>query len=185
MPRLALIALILLLAGCSAATRYVINVNVLSFIPQNQRTLTIPSGSGSLLFPGANQEGLLVPLPIQLDILERGQILVVASLTNTGSSTFSGSYELRLAPENDTNVNDNAGGDIGLGASSFNVPVGGTQEISINLTLSDTQNKNALDIIKRGTFRVAIRVGASSSGGTLALNQGRVSVTGRPFAIIK
>ncbi len=185
MPRLTFIALILLLAGCSAATRYTINVNILSFIPQNQRTLTIPSGSGSLLFPGANQEGLLVPLPIGLDILERGQILVVATLSNTGNSTFSGSYELRLAPESDTNVNDNAGGDIGLGAGSFSVPVGGTQEISINLTLSDTQNKNALDIIKGGAFRVAIRVGVSSSGGTLALNQGRISVTGRPFAVIK
>lgn len=184
MPRLALIALILLLVGCSAATRYVINVNVLSFIPQNQRTLTIPSGSGSLLFPGANQEGLLVPLPIQLDILERGQILIVASLTNTGSSTFSGSYELRLAPANDTNVNDNAGGDIGLGVGSFDVPPGSTQEISINLTLSDSQNSNALNIIKSGAFRVAIRVGASSSGGTLTLNQGRISVAGRPFAVI-
>ncbi len=184
MPRLAL-ALILLLAGCSAATRYTINVNVLSFIPQSQRTLSIPPGSGSLLFPGANQEGLLVPLPIKLDILERGQILVVASLTNTGSSVFSGSYELRLAPENDTNVNDNAGGDIGLGAGSFNVPVGSTQEISINLSLSDTQNKNALDIIRTGSFRVAIRVGASSSGGNLTLNQGRISVTGRPFAVLK
>lgn len=185
MPRLAILALLLLLAGCSAATRYTINVNVLSFIPQNQRSLNIPSGSGSLLFPGADQEGLLVPLPIQLDILERGQILVVANLTNTGSSTFNGSYELRLAPENDTNVNDNSGGDFGLGAGSFSVPVGSSQEISINLILSDTQNKNALDLIKGGSFRVAIRVGASSSGGTLALSQGRISVTGRPFAIIK
>ncbi len=185
MPRLAIMAFLLLLAGCSAATRYTINVNILSFIPQNQRTLSIPSGSGSLLFPGANQEGLLVPLPIRLDILERGQISVTATLNNTGNSAFSGSYELRLAPESDTNVNDNAGGDIGLGAGSFSVPVGGTQEISINLTLSDAQNKNALDIIKGGAFRVAIRVGASSSGGTLTLNQGRISVTGRPFAVIK
>jgi hypothetical protein len=175
----------LLLVGCSAATRYIINVNILSFIPQNQRTLTIPAGSGSLLFPGANQEGLLVPLPLRLDILERGQILVVANLTNTGNTAFSGSYELRLAPENDTNVNDNTGGDIGLGAGSFNVPVGGTQEISINLALSDTQNRHALDIIRGGAFRVAIRVGASSSGGTLALGQGRISVTGRPFAVVK
>jgi len=184
MPRLALIGLILLLVGCSAATRYTINVNILSFIPQNQRTLNIPAGSGTLLFPGDNQEGLLVPLPNQLDILTRGQILVVANLTNTGNSAFNGSYELRLAPENDTNVNDNTGGDIGLGAGSFNVPVGGTQEISINLTLSDTQNKNALDIIKRGAFRIAIRVAVNSSGGRLTLNQGRISVTGRPFAVI-
>ncbi|MCS7068226.1 MAG: hypothetical protein N2Z75_06225 [Meiothermus sp.] len=184
MPRLALL-FILLLAGCSAATRYTINVNVLSFIPQNQRTLTIPSGSGSLLFPGANQEGLLVPLPIQLDILERGQILVIANLTNTGDSTFSGNYELRLAPENDSNVNDNSGGDFGVGAGNFSVPVGTSREITINLTLSDTQNKNALDLIRRGSFRVAIRIGASSSGGTLTLNQGRISATGRPFAVIK
>ena len=183
MPRLAFITLLLLLAGCSAATRYTINVNILSFVPQDQRTLNIPPSSGSLLFPGANQEGLLVPLPVQLDILERGQILVAATLTNTGNTAFSGNYELRLAPENDTNVNDNAGGDIGLGAGSFNVD--GTQEISINLTLSDNQNKNALDIIKGGSFRVEIRVGTSSSGGTLVLNQGRILVTGRPFAVIR
>ncbi len=184
MSRLALIALIFLLAGCSAATRYNINFNILSFIPQSQRTLSIPSGSGSVLFPGANQEGLLVPLPVRLDILERGQILVVATLTNTGSSTFSGNYELRLAPESDTNVNDNNGGDFGLGASSFSVPVGESRVITINLTLSDTENKNALDMIKGGTFRVAIRVGVSSSGGTLTLDQGRIAVVGRPFAIV-
>ena len=127
---------------------------------------------------------LLVPLPVRLDILERGQILVVATLTNTGSSTFSGNYELRLAPESDTNVNDNNGGDFGLGASSFSVPVGESRVITINLTLSDTENKNALDMIKGGTFRVAIRVGVSSSGGTLTLDQGRIAVVGRPFAIV-
>ncbi len=184
MPRIAFIALILLLAGCTAGTRYTININVLSFVPQDQRTLNIPAGSGSLLFPGANQEGQLVPLPTRLDLLERGQIRVAARLQNTGSTPLLVNYELRLAPESDTNLGDNSGGDIGVGNGSANVPVGGTQAININLTLSDSENKNALDIIRAGAFRVAVRVGSSGSGGNLTLEQGEIQVTGRPFALI-
>jgi hypothetical protein len=185
MSKLAFVTLVLLLAGCSASTRYTLNVSLITFVAPDQRILTITPGSGSLLFPGNRPEGLLVPLPSRLDILERGQALVVVTLTNTGNSEFSGTYELRLAPASDTNVNDNAGGDTGLGSDSFNVPVGSTQEVTINIAMSDAQHASALEIIRGGAFRVAIRIGASSSGGTLALNQGRVSVSGRPFAVIR
>lgn len=181
MHRLALIALILLLAGCSAATRYTINLDFLSFVPVDQRTLAIPSGT-ALLLPGP--EGQLVPLT-RLDILERGQILVSARLTNTGGAPLRGSLQVRLAPEHDTNLGDNAGGDTGLDAGSFDVPAGGEQQISIDLVLSETQNREALNIIRGGSFRVAIRAEASGDGGRLALNQGRVSVTGRPFALVR
>ncbi|GIW32685.1 hypothetical protein [Meiothermus sp.] len=183
MPRLALIALILLLAACSAATRYVIDVNVLSFIPQNQRSITIPTGYYLAVYPGL--EGQLVPLPLSLDILERGQIAVQASVTNTGTLPLTGSYEIRLAPESDTNLNDNSGGDVGLGSTSLNVAAGQSQSIETTIQLSTNQNSTAFNIIKSGSFRIAIRVEVNSSGGRFDLTGARVSVTGRPFAVIK
>lgn len=183
MPRLAFITLLLLLAGCSASTRYIINVNVLSFIPQNQRSLNIPTGYYLVIYPGL--EGQLVPLPMSLDILESGQIEIKGTLTNTGSITMSGNYEIRLAPESDTNLDNNSGGDVGLGRTVFNVDVGQSRPISTTVNLSATENSAAFNIIKSGSFRIAIRVEANSNGGRFVLTTAGVRVTGRPFAIIK
>ncbi len=183
MPRLAILALLLLLAGCSAATRYTINVNVLSFIPQNQRSLNIPTGYYLVVYPSL--EGQQVPLPISLDILERGQLSIQGSLTNTGAITMTGNYEVRIAPESDTNLNDNTGGDVGLGSTSFNVAPGGTQAINTNIQLSATQNSAAFNILKSGSFRIAVRVETNSNGGRFDLSSARVSLTGRPFALVR
>ncbi len=183
MPRLAFITLLLLLAGCSATTRYTINVNVLSFIPQNQRSLNIPTGFYLVVYPGL--EGQLVPLPLSLDILERGQIAIRGNLTNTGAIPMTGNYEIRLGPESDTNLNDNAGGDVGLGSTSFTVAPGETQTISTTLILSASENNAAYNIIKSGSFRIAIRVEANSNGGRFELTSAQVKLTGRPFALIK
>ncbi|WP_027877673.1 hypothetical protein [Meiothermus cerbereus] len=183
MPRLAFITLLILLAGCSASTRYTINVNVLSFIPQSQRSLNIPTGYYLVVYPGL--EGQLVPLPLSLDILEGGQITIQGTVTNTGSILMSGNYEIRLAPESDTNLGDNSGGDVGLGRISFNVAAGQSEPITTTVNLSATENSAAFNIIKSGSFRIAIRVEANSNGGRFVLTTARVKVTGRPFAIIK
>jgi len=183
MPRLALITLLVLLAGCSANTRYTIHVDVLSFIPQNQRSLNIPTGYYLVVYPGL--EGQQVPLPLSLDILERGQIAIQGNLTNTGAIPMSGNYEIRLAPESDTNLSDNIGGDVGLGNTSFNVAAGQSRSISTTVDLNAGQNSAAFNIIKSGSFRIAIRVEANSNGGRFDLTAARVGVTGRPFAIIK
>jgi len=183
MPRLAFITLLLLLAGCSASTRYTINVNVLSFIPQSQRSLNIPTGYYLVVYPGL--EGQLVPLPLSLDILEGGQITIQGTATNTGSIPMSGNYEIRLAPESDTNLGDNSGGDVGVGKTNFSVAAGQSQAISTTVTLSATENSAAFNIIKSGSFRIAIRVEVNSNGGRFDLTTARVKVTGRPFAVIK
>lgn len=183
MPRLAFITLLLLLAGCSASTRYTINVNVLSFIPPSQRSLNIPTGYYLVIYPGL--EGQLVPLPMSLDILERGQIAIQGTLTNTGSIPMVGNYEIRLAPESDTNLGDNTGGDVGLGRTNFNVAAGQSQSISTTIDLSAQENSAAFNIIKSGSFRIAIRVEANSNGGRFDLTTAGVRVTGRPFAVIK
>jgi hypothetical protein len=183
MPRLALITFILLLAGCSAATRYTLNVNILSFIPQNQRSLNIPTGFYLVVYPSL--EGQLVPLPLSLDILERGHISTRGSLTNTGAIPMTGNYEIRLGPESDTNLNDNVGGDVGLGSTSFAVAPGQTQPISTTLNLSVSENSTAYNIIKSGSFRIAIRVEANSNGGRFELTSAQVKLIGRPFALIK
>lgn len=183
MPRLVLVTLLLFLAACSAATRYTVKADVLSFIPQNQRSLNIPTGYYLVVYP--DLAGQSVPLPISLDILERGQISIRASITNTGSIPMSGNYEIRLAPESDTNLNDNTGGDVGLGSTSFNVAAGQNQPISTTVSLSANENSTAFNIIKSGSFRIAIRVEVNSSGGRFDLAEAQVKVTGRPFAVIK
>jgi len=183
MPRLAFITLLLLLAGCSASTRYIINVDILSFIPQGQRSLSIPAGLYRELYP--SPQGQLVPLPLSLDILEGGQITIQGTLTNTGSILMSGNYEIRLAPESDTNLGDNSGGDVGLGRTSFSVAAGQSQAISTTVTLSATENSAAFNIIKSGSFRIAIRVEVNSNGGRFDLTTAGAKVTGRPFAVIK
>ncbi|RDI96532.1 hypothetical protein DV704_01570 [Meiothermus sp. QL-1] len=176
---------LLLLAACSAATRYNVNVDVLSFVPQNQRTLSIPSGSFTGFAPGSNFEGQAVSVPVALDIVERGRILLQASVTNTGATPMTGSVELRLAPASDTNLVDNNGGDIGLGNTNVNIPPGQTQTLVIDLTLSSSQNQNAFNIVKTGNFRVGVRAGFNSNGGNLVLNEARIILTGRPFAFLR
>lgn len=183
MPRIAFALLLLLLTGCSASTRYNFKFDILSFIPQSQRSLNIPSGYYLVVYPSL--EGQLVPLPISLDILERGQISIQGSLTNTGAIPMTGSYEIRLAPESDTNLNDNSGGDVGLGSTTFNVAAGQSQNISTVVMLSADENSTAFSIIKSGSFRIAIQVEANSNGGRFELSSAQVKVTGRPFAVIK
>lgn len=183
MPQLILVTLLLFLAGCSAATRYTTNVNVLSFIPQSQRSLNIPPGSYTGVYPSS--QGQLVPLPINLDILERGQIDIKGSLTSTGTIGMSGDYEIRLAPQSDTDLNDNSGGDLGLGTTSFTVPAGGSQAISTTINLSANENPAAFNIIKSGSFRIAIRITVNGDGGRFELTEAKVRLTGRPFALIK
>lgn len=182
MPRLIHATLLLFLAACSAATRYTVKVDVLSFIPQNQRSLNIPAGNYSAVLP--DSAGQLVPR-ISLDILERGQISIRASITNTGSIPMSGNYEIRLAPEGDTNLNDNTGGDMGLGSTSFNVAAGQNQPISTMVSLSANENSAAFNIIKSGSFRIAIQVQVNSNGGRFDLAEAQVKVTSRPFAVIR
>jgi hypothetical protein len=98
---------------------------------------------------------------------------------------MTGSYEIRLAPESDTNLNDNSGGDVGLGNTSFNVAAGQSQNISTTVSLSASENSVAFNIIKSGSFRIAIRVEANSNGGRFDLSAAEAKVTGRPFAVIK
>lgn len=98
---------------------------------------------------------------------------------------MTGSYEIRLAPESDTNLNDNSGGDVGLGRTSFNVAAGQSQSIASSVNLDATQNSAAFNIIKSGSFRVAIRVEVNSNGGRFDLTAAQATVIGRPFALIK
>ena len=149
---------LLVLAGCSAATRYNINVNVLSFVPASQRTLSIPAGSGTFFFPGSNFEGQVVSVPTTMDVVERAQIVLRASVTNTGSTDFNGNFVLRLAPASDTNLVDNNGGDLGIGNTNLTIPPGQTQTLTIDLTLSANQNQAAFNIVKSGNFRIGVQV---------------------------
>lgn len=98
---------------------------------------------------------------------------------------MTGSYEIRLAPESDNNLNDNSGGDVGLGSNSFNVAAGQSQSIATSVNLSATDNSAAFNIIKSGSFRIAIRVEVNSNGGRFNLTTAQVTVIGRPFALIK
>lgn len=173
--------LLALAAGCSSRTRYTINTDLVSFIPASTRSSSFPSGSATLIVP--SEAGQQIPSP-QLDIIESGRIVVKVNLNNTGGAPLSGSLEIRLGPGADTNINDGSGGDFAVSTTSFSVPPGSPGTVSINLALSQTENKAALDLIKKGSFRIALKLTATSSGGTYSIQQAQVSVTGRPFAIV-
>lgn len=171
-----------LLAGCSSRTRYTINTDLVGFIPASTRSNSFPSGSATLIVP--SEAGQQIPSP-QLDIIESGLITVKVNITNTGTTPLTGSFEIRMGLSSDTNINDNSGGDFALGTTTLNIPPGAPDSVMLNLPLSQTENKNALDLIKKGSFRTALKLTVNSSGGTYSIQQAQVSITGRPFAVIK
>ncbi|GEM87819.1 hypothetical protein [Meiothermus granaticius] len=182
MRTFAVVLLILALAtGCSSRTRYTLNTDLVGFIPASTRSNSFPAGSATLIVP--SEAGQLVPSP-QLDIIESGRIVAKVSIQNTGLTPLSGSFEIRLGPGSDSNINDNSGGDFALGTTSFSVAAGSVDTVNLNLPLNQTENKAALDLIKKGSFRIALKLTLASSGGTYSIQQALVSVTGRPFAII-
>lgn len=182
---LAISLMALALAGCSAATRYNVSVNIASLIPEAQRSQSFGSTTQNLVFPTSGSGGFLVPLPA-LEIVEGGRISGTVRLTNTGNTNFTGSYAMRMAPPGDTDISDNQGGDFSLDATSFDLAPGATQDLPINIQISPTVNANALQLIQRQNgFRMALRINVTSTGGSVTLSAARVSVTARPFAAIK
>lgn len=182
MRKLAFLLIVLALVGCSSRTRYTVNTDLVGFIPANTRSNSFPAGSATLIVPG--EAGQQIPIP-QLDIIEGGRIKAKVSVSNTGATPLTGSFEIRLGTREDSNINDNSGGDFAVGTTQVNIAAGASSAVEVNLPLTQTENQNALALIKKGSFRIALKLNATSSGGTYSIQQAQVSVTGRPFAVIQ
>jgi len=109
MRRLIFLLILLTLVGCSSRTRYTVNTDLIGFIPANTRSNSFPAGSATLVIPG--EAGQQVSSP-QLDIIESGRIKAKVNVNNTGATPLVGSFEIRLGPGSDSNINDNNGGDL-------------------------------------------------------------------------
>ncbi|MGQ9735417.1 MAG: hypothetical protein ACUVUP_02345 [Thermaceae bacterium] len=186
---LSLIAALALLAGCSAKTRYTIQVDVLSFIPKNNRGFDLPSGQLSATIP-SDRSGQLVQWPSSGQVqnaLERGRIVVEGRLKNTGSTDLTVDYEIRLAPEGDANLTDNQGDFVPEGGSKKLSLVSGREEtLSLDITLSSDQNSRAFNLIKSGSFRILSQIKKyEGDGGRVDLEKAEVSLTVRPSALLE
>lgn len=180
---------LLLLSGCSARTRYTVVVDMANYLTSKSGSFPNVSTNSTVIVPNNDKAGLLVPLPKQ-DVIEDARLNVKVGLTNTGSSDMTGSLEVRVAPTSDSSdITDGTGGDFQLINTNISIPVGQSQVIPLDLVLNasapDPASRDAFNLIKNGQFRILFKISANASGGTYALSQARISVTGRPFALIQ
>ncbi|MGQ9754097.1 MAG: hypothetical protein ACUVQD_05545 [Thermaceae bacterium] len=186
---LSLIAALALLAGCSAKTRYTIQVDVLSFIPENNRGFDLPSGQLSATIP-SDRSGQLVQWPSSRQVqnaLERGRIEVEWKLKNTDpTDNLTVDYEIRLAPERDENLTDGQEDFVPEGGSgNLSLSPGQEGTFSLNIELKSDQNTRAFDLVKSGSFRILFRIEYNGDGGRVDLEKAEVSLTVRPSALLE
>lgn len=176
---------LLLLSGCGARTKYTVVVDMANYLSSKSGNIPTAATDSTIIVPNNDKAGLLVPLPKQ-DVIEDARLNVKVTLQNTGASNMSGKLEVRMAPSSDSSdITDGAGGDFALTNIDVLVTPGSSQVVPLDLVINATANPNAFSLIKNGQFRMAFKLTVSSPGGTFSLNQARISVTGRPFALIQ
>lgn len=174
---------LLLLTGCSARTRYTVVVDAANYISNKSGSIPTAATESTVLVPDNKKEGQPISLPKQ-DVVEEAKLNVKAALSNTGSSDMTGSLEVRLSDYNDTDLTD-GNSDFSLSKVTIAIPPGNSQTVLLDAVINSTQNANALKLIQGGSFRMVFILKVTSPGGTYTLTQARISVTGRPFALIQ
>ena len=187
MNRLLLILLLVLLGACSAKTRYTINVDLASFLPEGQRkgTLNLIT-SGSLIFPDSSSA--TVPLPsLNLKAIDKAGIeLALVVSNNSGTTSFS--YELYIAPESDQSVGDGQGGEFKLGSEVVNLASGErNRTVTTSIVLSQTQNSGVYDLIsKGGNIKYAIKLTSTTALNLdYDLKTAKLGITVRPLGFLQ
>lgn len=181
-----LILLAGLLAACSGHTVYRLEVDLLSFLPEGQR-------SDSLNFPVAGSvppivlpenKGQLVELPGS-EALVDGRMQVALDLTNRTDAELRVDLEVRVGPENDTDLFDRSG-DVLWGSTPVTVLRGGNGSVSLDLVLDPNVNRSVYNLVKSGRFRVAAKVSLSAGAGYVDYTWQQADLTLRlkPFNLI-
>ncbi|KGQ22071.1 hypothetical protein [Thermus filiformis] len=179
-----LILLTGLLAACSGHTVYRLEVDLLSFLPEDQRSgsLTLQAGSAETVLPG--NEGQPVGLPGS-EALVDAWMQVALDLTNQTDADLSGALEVRVGPENDTNLFDGSG-DVLWGSASVSIPQGGNGSLSLDFTLDPNANPSVYNLVRSGRFRVAAKVSLSAGAGDVdyTWKQADLNLRLKPFNLI-
>jgi len=171
--------LLLALAACSGHTVHRLEVDLLSFLPQDssQGTLDLTQASVQVPEDPAGQE-VIIP---GVEALEEVRISVEAELENTGTSSANLSLEVRLGPKEDTNLYDD-NGDIQVSAKTITLDPGQQGTLSLDLTLK--AGDPGYDLVKSGAFRVGARLSFSGEQVAYQLTQAEVVLRLKLFNLI-
>lgn len=172
-----------LLAACSGHTIYRFEVDLLSFIPANQRagSLTVPPGGTQVLLPA--QEGQPVNLPGAKALLD-GRMQGILEVANPTATPLTASLEVRVGPASDQNLFD-GDQDVCWGIAQADLNPNETRAISLDLPL-DSSTPAVYALVKGGNFRIGLRIGFSTGAGSVryALQRADLTLRLRPFGLI-
>jgi len=179
-----------LLAGCSARTVFVADVDVLSFISAEQleNDLVIP-GSIQAFVPDADDNlttpdggQLLNRLPL-LEKLSAFAVQVSVEVENTGSGTLDVSSEFRLAPVGDDKDIYDGVDDMKLAEASFHLAPGSKDTITLTAELE--KGDPAMRLITNEGFRVGMKIKAlGTSTAHYKITDFSLLLKQRPFDLI-
>lgn len=185
MRTLKLLALAALLPACSGHTVYRFEVDLLSFIPEDQRTgsLTVPV-PGTILLPVPGQEGQRVSLPGAEALLD-GRMQGALEVANNTASPLTASLEVRVGPASDQNLFD-GNQDVTWGTAHASLNSNETRVIALDLPLDESSAPAVYNLVKSGDFRIGLRIGFSAGAGSVryALQRGDLTLRLKPFNLI-
>lgn len=177
---LLLSALALALAACSGHTVHRVEVDLLSFVPQGNRSGELSLATLRARFPD-DPGGQPVPVP-GAEALLGGRIGLKIRLENTGTTPASVDLKVRLGPENDSNIYDGTGGDILAQSQSLSLNPGETKTLDLSLGLQP--NTPAFNLVKSGNFRIGAELSLSVGKVRYTLTQGEVVLRLKLFNLI-
>ncbi|WP_135256030.1 hypothetical protein [Thermus caldilimi] len=180
MKRLALLFVSLALAACSGHTIHRFEVNLLSFIPQDQRQGELNLTTSQILLPD-NPAGQLVEVP-GAEALVDGRLHLETTLKNTGTVPSTLDLVVRLGPGSDTDLYDGQGGDFTAIQQSVTLNPG--EEQTVILSLDVQPGTQAFDLIKSGTFRVGAKLNLIGERVQYTLTQAEISLRLKFFNFI-
>ncbi|MFN3179321.1 MAG: hypothetical protein ACK41R_04065 [Thermus sp.] len=180
MKRLALLLSSLVLAACSGHTIHRFEVDLLSFIPQDQRQGEFNLVTAQVLFPD-DPAGQLVEVP-RSEALVEGKLSLQVALKNTGTFPNTLDLEVRLGPGSDTNLYDGQGGDFAAIQKSVTLNPG--EEQAVTLLLDIQPGTQAFDLIKSGRFRIGARLNLAGDKVQYTLTEAEVVLRLKLFNLI-
>ncbi|MFN4074232.1 MAG: hypothetical protein ACK4G4_12580 [Thermus sp.] len=181
MKRLALLLSSLVLAACSGHTIHRVEVDLLSFIPQDQRQGELNLLATAQVFFPDDLAGQLVEVPGSEALVE-GKLGLQVALKNTGTLPSTLNLEVRLGPESDTNLYDGQGGDYAAIQQSVYLNLG--EEKAVTLLLYIQPDTQAFDLIKSGRFRIGARLNLAGDKVQYTLTEAEVVLRLKLFDLI-
>ncbi|GAB5601732.1 hypothetical protein FJNA_02560 [Thermus sp. FJN-A] len=175
-----LASLMLLLAACSGHTVHRVEIDLLSYVPEDHRSGTLDLAQATVRMP-EDPAGQEVSVPGSEALLE-GSIRVRARVQNTGSTPASLALEVRMGPKNDTDLYDGTGGDFQAKEVSLNLNPGEEQPLALALDIQP--GSQAHDLIRSGAFRIGARLSLSGEQVRYTLEEAGITLRLKLFNLI-